>query len=124
MAAPPKERMASQPSCGSQMLGYMATNEEWAVPATFDERRFVVLEVSGKHRVRGPDDLENRAYWDAIYSELKDGGREAFLHDMARSLMNLQNDGNDANDAISMSSKRNNLRFITASWDETPIIRF
>jgi hypothetical protein len=60
----------------------MATNEEWAVPATFDERRFVVLEVSGKHRVRGSDDLENRAYWDAIYSELKDGGREAFLYDM------------------------------------------
>jgi len=48
----------------------------------FDERRFVVLEVSGKHRVRGPDDMENRAYWDAIYSELRDGGREAFLYDM------------------------------------------
>ena len=48
----------------------------------FDERRFVVLEVSGKHRVKGPDDVENRAYWDAIYSELRDGGREAFLYDM------------------------------------------
>jgi hypothetical protein len=60
----------------------MATNEEWAVPASFEERRFVVLEVSGQHRVKGPEDSENRAYWEAIHSELKDGGREAFLYDM------------------------------------------
>jgi uncharacterized protein DUF5906 len=60
----------------------MATNEEWAVPATFEERRFVVLEVSGKHQKKGANDVENIAYWDAIHAELEDGGRQAFLYDM------------------------------------------
>lgn len=60
----------------------MATNETWAVPATFEERRFVVSEVSDRHRVKGADDEKNRAYWNAIHDEIANGGREAFMHDM------------------------------------------
>ena len=77
--------MYKEEAYGVNRVGLMmATNEEWAVPATFEERRFVVLEVSGKHRVTGPHDTASRAYWDALYAEIRDGGREAFFYDMQK----------------------------------------
>ena len=77
--------MYKEEAYGVNRVGLMmATNEDWAVPATFEERRFVVLEVSGKHRVTGPHDTANRAYWDALYAEIRDGGREAFFYDMQK----------------------------------------
>lgn len=75
--------MYKEEAYGVNRVGLMmATNEDWAVPATFDERRFVVPDVSDRHRVTGPQDIENRAYWDAIRNEISNGGREAFFHDM------------------------------------------
>lgn len=62
----------------------MATNEDWAAPASFDERRFAIFEVASKRRVEmdaaGND--PNRQYWNQIHQELSNGGREAFLDDM------------------------------------------
>src|SRR5262249_20738858 len=62
----------------------MGTNEDWAAPAGFDERRFMVQDVSSRHLVPqdAPADHPNRVYWDAIYDELRNGGREAFFHHM------------------------------------------
>jgi len=75
--------MYKEEAYGVNRVGLMmATNEDWAVPATFEERRFVVLEVSGKHRVEGPHDVANRTYWDALHAEIRNGGREAFFYDM------------------------------------------
>jgi hypothetical protein len=53
----------------------MATNEEWAVPASFDERRFAVMDVD-------PIFMGDRAFWNAYYVEEDGGGAAAFLHDM------------------------------------------
>jgi hypothetical protein len=50
-----------------------ATNEDWAIPADFDDRRFVMLDVGGALR-------NNDAYFKALDREQKTGGAAAFLH--------------------------------------------
>jgi hypothetical protein len=51
----------------------MASNSEWVVPASYDERRFLVLDV-GKTR------QGDKPYFDAIMRELEDGGFENLLY--------------------------------------------
>jgi hypothetical protein len=53
----------------------IASNNQWVVPAGFGERRFFVLDVSAKH-------LQERKYFDAIFSQMQGGGYEAMLHDL------------------------------------------
>ncbi|WP_288943958.1 DUF5906 domain-containing protein [uncultured Roseovarius sp.] len=48
------------------------TNEEWAIPATADERRYAVFEVPA-HR-KG-----DVAYWDALYAQIEGGGLAGFM---------------------------------------------
>lgn len=50
----------------------MASNEDWVVPAEYDSRRFAVFAVSDKHK-------QDASYFKALYHELDNGGREAFL---------------------------------------------
>jgi hypothetical protein len=54
----------------------MASNEEWVIPAGLEARRFFVLLVP-------PGKVGDRAYFDAIQSELDDGGYEAMLYDLS-----------------------------------------
>ena len=49
------------------------TNESWAVPATADERRYAVFEVSPKW-------CKNRDYFGPLYRQIQNGGCAAFLH--------------------------------------------
>lgn len=51
----------------------MASNEEWVVPAEFDERRFCVLKISDGKK-------GNTGYFNAILDERDKGGKEALLH--------------------------------------------
>jgi hypothetical protein len=51
----------------------MASNEDWVIPATHDERRYFVLDC-------GEDQRRNRAYFEAIAAEMKAGGYRALLH--------------------------------------------
>lgn len=65
----------------------MATNEEWAVPATFEERRFAVMEVSDRNQVSKPgisDEEKARRvkYWADVHNEINNGGLAAFMTDM------------------------------------------
>jgi hypothetical protein len=54
----------------------MASNEDWVVPASLDERRFAVFNVSNSRQ-------GDRSYFDALHRELYEtGGAEAFVHDM------------------------------------------
>lgn len=50
----------------------MASNSDWVVPASGDERRFFVLEVSDEKQ--GDHD-----YWRTLNKNIADGGAEAFL---------------------------------------------
>lgn len=52
----------------------MASNEQWVVPASVDERRFCVLDVSGEK-------IGDRGYYDALAKQCKDKkAQAAFLH--------------------------------------------
>jgi hypothetical protein len=53
----------------------IAGNHEWVGPATFDERRFFVLDVSNEK-------VGDHGYFRGIADELDDGGREAMLYDL------------------------------------------
>jgi hypothetical protein len=50
----------------------MITNNEWAVPASSDERRYAVFDV-------GTDKMQDAAYFAAIDAEMKNGGYEALF---------------------------------------------
>jgi hypothetical protein len=55
---------------------YMSSNEEWVVPASLaDERRFFVVETDDGAR-------GDRALWEAVHAQLRDGGLQAMLHDL------------------------------------------
>ena len=53
----------------------MATNEDWAVPASLRSRRWFVLDVNETH-------ANDHDYFAAIQDELDNGGHEAMLHEL------------------------------------------
>jgi len=53
----------------------ISSNAEWVIPAGTDSRRWLVLDVSDIH-------AQDEAYFAPLYTELANGGREAFLYDM------------------------------------------
>lgn len=55
----------------------ITSNEDWVVPADLDDRRFLVVDVSDKHK-------EDRPYFRAIFDELKDGGYENLLQTLMK----------------------------------------
>lgn len=54
---------------------WLTTNAEWAVPATLDERRFFVLDVSDEV-------MQDTNYFAALRAEFENGGPAAMLHDL------------------------------------------
>ena len=50
----------------------MTTNEDWAVPASADERRYAVFDVS-------PRRMKDEAYFDHLYAEINGKGAAGFL---------------------------------------------
>jgi hypothetical protein len=53
----------------------MAANAEWVVPASHDERRYAMFDVSG-------DRIGDRGYFKALHAEIAGGGLAAMLHDL------------------------------------------
>lgn len=53
----------------------MAANAEWVVPASHDERRYAVFEVSSSR-------MNDEAYFAALRAEMVSGGLAAMLHDL------------------------------------------
>jgi hypothetical protein len=53
----------------------MLANAEWVVPASSDERRYAVFNVSDRHQREGK-------YFDKIHAEMANGGLPAMLHDL------------------------------------------
>jgi hypothetical protein len=54
----------------------MASNEDWVVPATEDERRFFVLDLQ-RHDFMTPE------YFEAISEEMENGGYEAMMQELS-----------------------------------------
>lgn len=62
----------------------IASNDEFVVEATADERRYAVFHVS-QHLAKLPGEAEpggQGAFWRDLNRELESGGIEAFLHDL------------------------------------------
>lgn len=55
----------------------MAANADWVVPASKDERRYAVFNVSDAH-------ASDHKYFQALHAEINSGGREAMLYDLLR----------------------------------------
>jgi DNA primase catalytic core len=53
----------------------MASNHDWIVPAGFDERRFCVLDVSGKR-------AGDHTYFNRLYHQMANSGPAAMLYDL------------------------------------------
>jgi len=51
----------------------MASNEQWVVPASYDERRFLVLDVAATH-------MQDPTYFGPIDTDMKSGGLSNLLH--------------------------------------------
>ena len=62
---------------GNYINVIIASNEEWVVPATGDERRFCVLQPSESFK-------QNTEYFGKIIKERKNGGAEAMMYDLLR----------------------------------------
>lgn len=62
----------------------IASNDDWVVSASADERRFAVFDVS-PHMAAPPGSSstdERVTWWRALHAEIDGGGLEAFLHDL------------------------------------------
>lgn len=53
----------------------VASNHDWVVPAASEARRWLMLDVSEAH-------LQDHAYFKAIDTQMKNGGREALLYEL------------------------------------------
>jgi hypothetical protein len=53
----------------------MASNDDWVVPASADERRFFVRDVADNR-------IGDRPYFAAIFGQMEEGGLAAMIHDM------------------------------------------
>lgn len=55
----------------------VASNNDWVIPADFEERRFFVLDVSDDH-------IQAHDYFAAIRKQMDEGGREAMMCDLLK----------------------------------------
>lgn len=60
----------------------MATNADWIIPATEDERRYFINEVDNRYAKGQSSDYERENYFNLIWEERKNGGLEAMLYDL------------------------------------------
>jgi hypothetical protein len=56
---------------------FVASNNDWAVPAGIGDRRWFVLNVADTYAGTG-----HRDYWNALYAEIGNGGEAAMLYEL------------------------------------------
>jgi len=60
----------------------MATNADWVIPASEDERRFFINETDNRFSKGNSEEDVIRAYFDRLYAELTTTGKAAMLYDL------------------------------------------
>jgi len=62
----------------------IASNENWVIPATTDDRRFAAFDVSTRWAKGYAPDAEREAYFNALHAEMEGAGVAAMLWDLLR----------------------------------------
>lgn len=62
----------------------MATNEQWVISASQDERRYFINEVDNRLAKNVASDKARDTYFTRLWGEMDAGGREAMLYDLQR----------------------------------------
>src|SRR5262249_24159576 len=65
----------------------MSSNAYWVVPASHDERRYAVSDISSRYSMGTAPEEDRKQYFGAIQRELARGGAAAMLYDLLQ--MNL-----------------------------------
>jgi hypothetical protein len=87
----------------------MASNADWVVPASIDERRYFVLDVS-------PARIGDRAYFKALGAQMDNGGTAAILYDLLHTdLSDFEVEDFPKTEAL-MQQKRHSLDSLTRWW--------
>jgi hypothetical protein len=94
---------------GNYIRLMMATNNDWAVPAGGEERRFCVLDV-GDNRMQDSD------YFQAIVTQMDSGGREALLYMLLHRDITDVNIRNFPKTAALFDQKELSLDSVLAWW--------
>jgi hypothetical protein len=89
----------------------MAANAEWVIPASHDERRFAMFDVSN-------DRVGDRAYFDSLHEELNAGGLGAMLFDLLRVNLRDWHPRHIIQSTALRHQKEMSLNPIAAWWEE------
>jgi hypothetical protein len=89
----------------------MAANAEWVVPASHDERRFAMFDVSNAR-------VGDRAYFKALHEELNSGGLGAMLHDFLHADLGEWHPRDIVRTEALHHQKEMSLNPIAAWWEE------
>jgi len=60
----------------------IASNMDWVVPASHDERRYAVTDIDNRYAMGEAPDEERKQYFGAISREIAEGGVAAMLYDL------------------------------------------
>ena len=68
--------------CPNRVKIIMAANAKWVVPASCDERRFAVFDVSNRYAQGAAPNEEREAYFNALHDELETAASKRMLYDL------------------------------------------
>jgi hypothetical protein len=88
---------------------WLASNEDWVVPASLRSRRWFVLDVSDAR-------VGDQAYFAAIYQELENGGYAAMLHDLMQRDLSRSNLRAVPVTAALVTQRKRSLDTTTSWW--------
>ena len=66
----------------------MSTNNDWVIPASGDSRRFFINQVDNAYSRSLLADSVRKIYFNALWGEMDNGGREAMLYDLQHLKLN------------------------------------
>lgn len=106
---PVERKYGAKSSAKNCLMIIMMANAEWVIPASEDERRFVVYEMTSSYQ-------QNTAYFAKLYDyQYKSGGNEALLYH----LLNYQLDGwhpRDMQDTKGLAAQKLYSRDLVEQW--------
>lgn len=90
----------------------MASNSDWMVPASGDERRYAVLDVCPKFK-------GDKEFWNALNAQMENGGLAAMLYDLlSRDIQGWEPREHVPQNEALAEQKRQSLNPVAAFWQD------